>query len=341
MEAPTALPVAPPPPAAPAPSAPAPTPEQAAFEKKDFSAWQAAKKAGNTAPPPAPEAKAEPPAPAAPPPPKKITLTQDELNARTRRAVEEALKSAEQARTAAPPAPPTEQPKPPAPPPAEKFPSIEEWSKTHPEGTLNDYLDARDTFRDEQRATAARRDAETRGRLTEMKTRADSFRQNVQAAIAADPQFLNAIPEEIIAAKPFSALSREDIHAGKATIANVAAEAALRSSDAARFLRHLKANPAEANRIGQLSPGEWLVEFIALDRSLGVASAPAQPSPAAAPSQPAAPPSTITAAPPPPETLTRPSSVVDPEAAAFKGKNFAEWQQIQNAKRKAKFTGAA
>lgn len=339
-----APPATPPSPAAPVTPTPTPTPEQAAFEKRDFKGWQDARKAeqaGTPPPTPAPvtppvEAK-KPEPPAAPPPPKKISLTQDELNERTRRAVEAALRDAQ----AKPPAPsPAAAPPPPAPPPVEKFPTIEDWSKTNPTGTLNDYLDARDTWRDERRTAAAKAQAEHQGRLTELKTRADQFREKVTTAIAADAEFVNKIPADVFAATPLSGLSREAIQAGKATFANVAAEAAFRSADPAKFLIHLHAHPDDVRRIAALPPGEWLVELAVLDRSLRTASPPSKPAPPAAAPAPA-PESTISAAPPPPPTVSTPGSTADPEADAFKRHDFKTWQAIKAAQRRARVTGAA
>lgn len=113
---------------------------------------------------PATETAAEPTDPAAPaqpvaeqPKPSRKEREQQEANERVRRAVEaatadlraevERLKGGKPAADPAAPAQP-EKPK------AEKFQSLAEWSAANPEGTLEQYMDARDEFRDQQRRAA-------------------------------------------------------------------------------------------------------------------------------------------------------------------------------------------
>jgi hypothetical protein len=154
--------------AAPAPletPAPVVTAAESAVAKDDFTAYREtrrAERAGTPAPAPAaaPVVETPPDAPAAPvEEPRQVSKRQQDINERIRVATERAVaaKDAEIARLR------SQLPPPPAAartePAAETFPTYAEYLETHPDASLEKYIDARQDFREDvkARATAAQR----------------------------------------------------------------------------------------------------------------------------------------------------------------------------------------
>jgi hypothetical protein len=113
------------------------------------------------------------------------------------------------------------------------------------------------------------------------------------------------------------------------------AEAALLADHPAALLMHLQAHPEAAEAIVALPPRQWLFALARLDGSL---ASPTAKTPAAPASPAAASPSPITAALPPPPTVSGHGSATDLKSAALARGDFAEfdrhWMDEQLAKRR-------
>jgi hypothetical protein len=341
--------------ATPAPAAPvaSPAPQtitavDAAVSKtpSDYRAAKRAERAGN--PLPAVSVTPDPaaaPAPdpatreAAPPPaPKTIKLTQDELNERTRRAVESALADFK-AKAATPPAVET-QPAAPA-PPAEKFPTLDQWAEKNPGKTFDDYLDARDTHREEQRTKAEQVEKDFKARAEDLTTRGHVFSNAMGEAVKADPDLATKIPPAMRDPQksvPLSALSPEQLKT--ATFSNLVAEAAFRSANGgsgkpAELLKYLHAHQDETVLVAEIARRDGvdaaLGALAVIDRRLVASAAAPAPKPK---------PKTVTDAPAPLETLgSRPSEVTDPVTAAVRSGNTRAYRQLRRQERAANLIG--
>lgn len=157
------------------------------------------------------------------------------------------------------------QPKPEAPKP-EKFPSLADWSAAHPDGSLEEWIDARDEWRDEQRQKQAH--AEARDRT--LREQAQTYGSRLLKAREADPDIKLKIAPELLNAEPVSALGPD----AKPQFANLAAEVGFNSDDPAALYVHLSANGgAEATRIVRsVHPSQWMAALLRLDGQLSGAS---------------------------------------------------------------------
>lgn len=316
-----------------------------AFERAD-----AASRTGNPLPavevkPDAPAAPVTPAAttpaapvtdPAAPPAEPTLSKRQQDANERTRRAVDAATADlrAEIERLKAG--------QPPAAPAATPTPAEPEWKRysAHPDApqledfdSVGEHAAAMALFVNRQMASEQTQATQQQQRDAFLRTRAQSFGENLRQASDADPDFASKIPPEVLTARPLSAMTPAE----RPTFANVVAEAAFRSDNPAAFLQYLHANPASVAEIAKLPSIDWaLVALARLDgRISGAPAAPAA-TPPAAPAVPAAPvPSPISAAPPPPPTLSTNTSA-DPKAAALARGDFAAFDAIEQQERLAK-----
>lgn len=105
------------------------------------------------------------------------------------------------------PAPPQEPAKVVAP---ARFPRFDEWSAANADKTHDDYLDARDEWRDEQKAGQAREQYEKTTKEQAFSTRASTFGERYAAARDADPDLQSRINTQLLTAKPLSTLTKED-----------------------------------------------------------------------------------------------------------------------------------
>lgn len=338
---------------APAPTSDTPTisAEVAAATGDDFAAFDHAHQSTQQGKPlprvDAPEL-VKPEAPAAdgtPAPERALSKRQEEANARTRTAVEAATADLRaeverlKASTAAPrqEPPKTDDAKADAERKAPRFQSMAEWAQTHPEGSLDDYLEDRDAYREQVRETAERTRQTDETRAKYLTERGQEYGERLQKAHQADPDIASKIAPQILAARPKSGLAPGE----RVTFANLVAETGLFSPDPAALYRYLTEHQNEAARLAS-SPSEDLAlrALAQLDGRLsaGTVTATATTSPAAA-EHAAARPDTITKAPAPIRQVTG-SSVSDPLASALARDDFSAFDRIDTAARLAR-RGAA
>jgi hypothetical protein len=188
----------------------------------------------------------------------------------------------------------------------EKFPDYAAYLDQHPDAPLEQWLDARDEWRDTQRDSKARAQSEAAQRTTAQTARTEKVRSQIATKVAADPEFLARVKPEILDLKPFDALAPGE--AGGPL--NAIAEEILDSPVMPDLLVHFSEHPEDLDRLAQLRDPRALV------REFGKLEARFDTTPATATS--AAPrPKTITDAPAPPTTLgSRPSEAIDPVTAA-------------------------
>lgn len=325
---------------------PTPTASEAAVAKStiDYRAARRAERFGKPGPvaveavPAQSDAKPDPAA-AAPAQPQlsRKEREQNDANERTRKAVEAATADirAELERVKASAAPRSEPAAPatPAPAPAavvEKFPSIEEWSTKNPDKGLEDYIDARAEFQQDQKTNVARLDADLKARAEDLTKRGQAFSTRMSEAIKAEPDLKSKIPPALSDpnrdTRPLSALSPQELQ--KATFVNLVAEAMFRSERPAEIAKYLHANQAETVRIAKLPTFEALLALSSIDGKLSATGA-------VKPAEPAKPkPKTITSAPAPQETLgSRPAESVDPLTAAVKSGDTRAYREQRRAER--------
>lgn len=338
--------------------APTPTPDTTisatrdAANQGDFAAFDKADIAARSGKPLEPVAATEKPVDGADasgsPAERQVSRRQQDANERTRAAVERAtsdlraeldrvkaqMPAPVQANAALPPAQ-VEAPQPVAVPP-EKFQAMEAWLKTHPEGSLEDFLDARDDWRDQRAEVVSRQRTAQQEHDTQLRTQAQSFAERLTKAKAEDPEFVTSLRPELASAKPLSGLKQGE----RATFANVVAEIAFHSEAPAALLKHLSLHPEDAETITTLPQHQWLTAVARLDGRLVGAPAPSEshPSPSSAARAPAtaAAPSPISAAPVPSPSISRARSTSDPQASAFSRNDFAEWDRIEQQKERGK-----
>ncbi len=263
---------------------------------------------------------------------------QNEINDRIRKAVESATADLRSEldtvrRTAAPrsDAPPAA-----AAAPAPKadvfaFPSIEEWAQANPEKTLNDYLAARETARDDWRDSRA-----TQAKSTEQATAARtaqiaSFDQRVTAADTATPGLGDKV---LRIAQRIGRSNGPDYIVGQLALDSaVGPQVLAHFEDHPEVLAALVAVP-EALR-GLSAPQQirahiphLIKEFGKLEASL----APGAPTRAAAPAVPK--PKTLTDAPAPHEPLGgHAAEAADPKAAAIRRGDTRAFRQLRRQER--------
>jgi len=353
MDSPTAAPAAPAQPAA-AESTPVQTAVQAAVAAGNPRDYRAARRAERIGKPLAPVPAAADPAPAQAAGAAPVTTAvaeepklsrkereQQEANERTRRAVDAATadlrRELDELRRTAPrtegaPAAPAAAPAAPK-PDVFTFPSIEEWAQKNPEKSLNDYLDARETARDDWRESRA-----TAAKTTEQATAARSaqiasFDQRVTEADKATP----GLGEKVL---------RIAQRIGRSTGPDyVLGQLALESPVGPQLLAHFEDHPEALAAIVALPESlrglsvqqqirahipHLIKEFGKLEATLGSSARPA-----AAAAAPAAPePKTLTTAPAPHEPLGgHAAEAADPKAAAIRRGDTRAYRQMRRNER--------
>lgn len=93
---------------------------------------------------------------------------------------------------------------------ADRFPRFEEWSAQHPDTTHDDYLDARDEWRDQRNAAQMRVRAESAQKDQAFSQRAATFGERYTAATESDPDLPQRINQQLLTAKPASTLTEEE-----------------------------------------------------------------------------------------------------------------------------------
>jgi hypothetical protein len=170
----------------------------------------------------------------------------------------------------------------------------------------------------------------------ELEAKGKTYGERLAAAKAADPDIATKIPPALLTARPISGMARDERGqpTEPVTFANVVAEVGLHSENPAALYTFLHANPAEADRISSLPPGQAWNALLRLDGRLSGPGAIATPDPAAAAA--AALPETVSAAPPPVPRLDRPGSGGDAAVTALARGDFATFDRLEMDKARAK-----
>lgn len=308
---------------------------------QDFEAAEFAKAAGKPLPAVAASAPVE----------RALSKRQQEANERTQKAVEAATADlrAENARlkaaTPAPVAPARVEPVAPVAPAAkpDRFQTFEQFVAKTPDATLEDYMDARDEFRDQQRerTTAARTEQQTLDHLES--TRIARVDEQLKTRIAADPDFTTKINPRILTFKSIA----DSVAAGvPVTPGSLVLEEMMGSEAFLPFADHFTAHPDALARLEAvpahlatlpprqraLEHGRWIVrEMSKLETTLAPPAAAADDAPPLTPK-----PKTISSAPPPPVDLGRRATTpADPIAAAIKADDYAAFETAEFARLKA------
>lgn len=324
---------------APAPTE-TPTAVEAAVVASDYQSFEKAQMASDAGKP------LEAPAPPAPAEAERtLSKRQQEANARTAKAVEAATADlrAENARlrsTAAPPAPAPPKPAVAAPVPSERFASFQEFVAQKPDASLEDWLEARDDWRDQRRErTAAQRQEQAAVTETSQATMARASEQ-LKAKTTASPEFAQSLNPRLLQIQTFADAERDGVQAGPS---NVIAEELFKSDALIPLLEHFTAHPDAFTRLetvpdvyAKLPPrqraaahAQWIV------REMGKIEATLTPATAAAEvSTPK--PKTVSTAPAPPVDLgPRQTQIADPIASAVKANDYAAFEAAERAKRSA------
>lgn len=338
---------------APAPAAP-PTPPtpiaatDAAFANKNFGDYRearAAEVAGKPLPPVAvaPEVPAAPVVETPPAPVENRRAREEKEQQRINDAIRRGIDAELARRGVAPPAPaPVAQPPAPV---GEKFPSLEAWGKANPTGSFEDYMDARDTWREARRTAEVQQQRAQAADVAELRARNDAYGAKISAASAEDKAFLASLPESARNATPISGCLAipncgliDPATQQPAAFGNVVAEVATRSDDPVAFYRYLHSHQDETVAVAQGHPQRWFEALTRLDGRIAAGRAPSSTSPATPPAEPTTPatPSPVSAFPPPTPTLTtKPGATADPTDAALRTKNFSAYRASREAERMA------
>lgn len=191
-------------------------------------------------------------------------------------------------------------------------PMLEEdqFFAVHPEAKYGDY--ARYVAKYELAADRVRSTEESA-----RQTRFNGYKQQIDAYVAANPDFLTSLNERVATLQP-----AELVPSGQRVgPLNVLASEIVDSPVAAQLLAHFSANPAELDRFAAMrSPAEIARALGRVEAKLDSSSAPPQPVV-----------KTTTSAPPPPTTLGRKPSVPGDEVTeAVMTGDFAKFKAIRN-----------
>lgn len=316
-----------------APAAPAPpvetttTATQAAADTGNLSAYREARQTerstGLSAPAAAPLAPETPAGavPAAPvEEPRQLSKKQIEINERAQRAVEAATVQLreENARLRSQLAPPSPAPA----PPTEKFPPYADYLTTHPETSLEDYMDARDDWRQStrDRATAVQRVQQEQERAQH--DQIGKARERVAAARQADPTFDTRLAPEVLALKTReAALAEQSVPLAENDFATEIAK----SEFLPQILLHLSDDPSVLQRVRALDTRRDVLKFVAKLETRFEQADPAVPVP-----------KTVTSAPPPPPTVgTRNALPANEKAAQINNNAFTGYRATRRVERQA------
>jgi len=266
-------------------------------------------------------------------PAKPISKRQQQINDYERTVAE--LK-AENARLKAPQEPARREPERPQPAPAPaapKFPDYATYLATHPDESLEQWMDARDEWRDEQRETRSRQQAEVQSRTQAQHERTSTFSSQIDAQTQTQPDFLTKLSPDVLALRPITSLGPDE----KAGPLNIVADLLIDSPRAPALMQHLSDHPEELRRLAAIPPplqrlsgaalasahARWMTrEMTLLEAKLTSADAPA---PSSTP-----PPKTITSAPDPPFTLGKKATTdADPEKAAVAQGDYTAFERAK------------
>ena len=295
--------------------APVTTAAEKAVADGNYDAFRAAKLAerqGKPLDPPAPAPEATPaeaaaPGPApAPAPERKVSKRQETINNYERQIAElnERLRAFE-ARVP-PPAPAPEPTK-----PTDTFPDYATYLQSHPNTSLETYIDARQDWRNEQAAAKAQRESFERQQTQTQEQIVSAAAKRYAEAVKANPDFEASLDPAILAIP-----TREKAIADRMPLKpeHDFASELLKSEVLPQLLAHLSANPDAMEKVRACQTRS---ETLRLFGRLEAKFLDAPPAPAPPPAK------TLTAAPEPPTALgSRPAPAADPIEHAVVSNNY-------------------
>jgi hypothetical protein len=167
-------------------------------------------------------------------------------------------------------------------PTPERFPKYDEYLQAHPDASLEDWMDARDVWRDGQAAKV--RDAEARQRHEEQTRaeRAGGFSERWAKERDAAPEVAAGVKPHIAEAWPLSTLPRNaqgqylDPQSGQpkplpSLFLNFIAEGVFRADHPVKLARYLSDHDAELRRLATVPPDDLLWQLAKLDARFGTA----------------------------------------------------------------------
>lgn len=159
---------------------------------------------------------------------------------------------------------------------ASKFPKYNEWLQQGNDGELEDYLDARDSWRDAKATQVANAGAVKRQHEEAFTQVARTFNERMAPVLEEDPEFYEQIDPRLINTPALSALPPGT----PGTFGNFLVEQVVRSERPKELLIHLS-DPKVIRRLVTLQPHEILREITKYELSLGTADASHKAGPAA------------------------------------------------------------
>lgn len=314
--------------------APVLTAVESAVAKDDFTAYRdtrRAERSGTPAPAPAADPAADtPPAALAPPAEesRQVSKRQQQINAYERRIAEQdqRIRALESSATPAPPAAPRTEPV-----AGEKFPAYAQYLETNPDASLEDYIDARQDFRDGLKTKASQAQRQQAEHQRNQQESVSQAHARTLAARAADPA-IDAkftaweqpgadLPDVLFIKTRDQAIAARQIPLAE----NDFASAIATSEFSAQLIAHIADHPEILERVRALENRTVVNKFVGkLESRFEKAD------PAPAPVQP----KTISSAPEPGTALgSRPASAADPLAAAVKAGDVPAYRAIRQAQR--------
>jgi len=293
----------------------------------DYRAKRQAERSGTPAPAPAAEPVTETKPEASAPPaeePRQVSKRQQQINAYERRIAEQDQRiRALEAASATPPEPTASRTEPVA---GETFPAYAQYLEKHPDASLEDYIDARQDWREANRTRAAAAQRQETERAQSHQATVEKARERVAAAIAADPTFETKLAPELLTIPTREmAIANRQIPLAENDFASEIAK----SEYFPQILLHVSEHPEVLTQIRGLENRKAVVKFVAkLETRFEKAAETAPVVPA---------PKTISSAPNPGTPLgTRPASAGDPVVAAVQGKDFTAYRSARRAERAAR-----
>lgn len=313
----------------PTPTVSAPTAVNQAAASGNVADYREARRAERLGKPMAPAEQAPPakPVAAAPAPQpteeqRQVSKRQQAINTYERTIAEQNERIARLEASQRSPAAPRSDTPPPvqAPAPAEKFPKYDEFLTKHPDASLEDWMDARDTWRDDRRVAVEHARSTEERRTETHQQRVSKFSTQIGERQKTDKDFLAKVSPAVLALKPFASLAEGE----QGGPLNAIAEEMLDSPVATALMEHFTAHPAELERLAAIrSPRELIREFGKVEARLEKST-----------EAPAPPLKTVTSAPSPGTTLgARPASPGDPVKGAVATNNFSKFREERRAQR--------
>lgn len=151
---------------------------------------------------------------------------------------------------------------------AAKFPKYAEWLQAGNDGELEDWVDARDAWKEARTTQANAVEAERREHSRQFTATASTFNERMAPVLEADPEFYERIDPRLTETPAMSALPKGT----KPTLGNFLVEQVLRSEFPKALMEHLSEKKV-IQRLVTLQPGDIIREIAKFELSLGGAAA--------------------------------------------------------------------